>query len=180
LQATNTNSALFSIFSHDFLGIGNVKSLFGTAPDFWNTLLGLMAQLPPSLLANEGAMTKLALFSLPIVRVVDYFAGATNAMRCDVTCEKEPSLRATAIYAHENLEPCVGECVVAFCCSIMSGNVQPGVWFPEEAIAGGPDAVAVLSLASTGAHTTEVLGSTTLDLSLDDVWGNSAPAAVVS
>jgi hypothetical protein len=139
-----------------------------------------MAQLPPSLLSNEEIMTKLALFSLPIVRLVDYFAGATNAMRCDVTSERNPDLRATAIYAHGNLEPCVGECVVAFCAAVLSNKVLPGVWFPEEAIAGGADAVAVLSLASTGAHTTEVGG--TVDVSLDDVWGTKGrkPVAAAS
>lgn len=118
-------------------------------------------------------MTKLAIFSLPIVRVVDYFAGATNAMRVDVTCEKAPEVRATAIYAHENLEPCVGECVVAFCSAILSGKVAPGVWFPEEAIAGGEDAVAVLSLASVGAHTKEVSGSKGMELTFGDVWGST-------
>lgn len=158
---------------HDILGVGNVKSCFGTDPGFWNSLLGLMAQLPPTLLSNEEAMTKLALFSLPIVRLVDFFAGATNAMRCDVTAEKLPGLHATAIYAHENLEPCVGECVVAFCCAILSGKVESGVWFPEEAISGGADAVAVLSLASVGAHTTDVIGSSDIDLDISDVWGTT-------
>ena len=150
--------------------MGNAKSLFGTAPAFWNTLLGLMAQLPPSLLANEELMSKLAIFSLPIVRLVDYFAGATNAMRCDVSSSKVPGMRATALYAHENLEPCVGECVAAFCAAILSGVVPPGVWFPEEAIAGGADAAAVLKLASVGAHTVQV-ESSYLDLSCEEVWG---------
>jgi hypothetical protein len=163
--------SFWSTNSHDVLGVGNVKSLFGTAPGFWNTLLGVMAQLPSSLLSNEEIMTRLADFSLPIVRLVDYFAGATNAMRCDVTSSKDPALCATAIYAHENLEPCVGECVVAFCSAILSNRVPAGVWFPEEAIAGGADAVAVLSLASVGAHTTIVNGSSGVNLSMDDVWG---------
>mmetsp|Transcript_2999 Transcript_2999/g.8197 ORF Transcript_2999/g.8197 Transcript_2999/m.8197 type:complete len:185 (+) Transcript_2999:649-1203(+) len=164
-----TPNQTIRINSHDVLGVGSVKSLFGTAPGFWNTLLGAMAQLPSSLLANEQIMTKLAIFSLPIVRVVDYFAGATNAMRCDVTCDSDSSIRATALYAHENLEPCVGECVVAFCCAVLAGHVQAGVQFPEEAIAGGESAVSVLSLASVGAHTKEVSGGG--DLKVDDVWG---------
>lgn len=155
---------------HDNLGVGNVKSLFGTAPDFWNALLGLMAQLPPSLLSNEDLMEKLAIFSLPIVRLVDYFAGATNAMRCDVTCAKDPSIRATMLYGHENLEPCVGECVAAFCCSVLSGSVKPGVSFTEEAIAEGSDAAAVLGLATVGCHTVEV--ESTIGVSRDEVWGN--------
>jgi hypothetical protein len=159
-----------STFSHDILGVGNAKSLFGTAPAFWNALLGLMAQLPPSLLANEELMSRLAIFSLPIVRLVDYFAGATNAMRCDVSSSMVPGMRATALYAHENLEPCVGECVTAFCAAILSGVVPPGVWFPEEAIAGGADAAAVMKLASVGAHTVQV-ESSDLDLACEEVWG---------
>jgi hypothetical protein len=162
---------------HDVLGVGGTKCLFGTAPGFWNTLLGVMAQLPQSFLANEDLMTKLALFSLPIVRVVDFFAGATNAMRCDVTSDKEPSLQATAIYAHENLEPCVGECVVAFCSAVLSGSVPAGVWFPEEAIDSGADAAAVLDLASIGAHTVEV--ESTIDISCEQIWGKASTKEAV-
>ncbi|KAG7346837.1 saccharopine dehydrogenase [Nitzschia inconspicua] len=163
---------------HEVFGVGNVQALFGTSPGFWNTLLGLMAQLPSSLLANEDIMTKLAVFSLPIVRVVDIFAGATNAMRCDVTSTKSPELKASAIYAHENLEPCVGECVVAFCAAVLSGKVPPGVNFPEEALANEDDVVAVLSLASIGAHTisTEATG---VDLSSEDIWGPITPKVTV-
>lgn len=43
-------------------------------------------------------MEKLALFSLPIVRIVDYFAGATNAMRVDVSSDKDPSVQEMALY----------------------------------------------------------------------------------
>eukprot|EP00979_Chaetoceros_neogracilis_P012816 scaffold3492_cov192-Chaetoceros_neogracile.AAC.1 len=154
---------------HDVLGIGNVKTLFGTAPNFWNTLLGLMAQLPSSFLANEPLMEKLAIFSLPIVRVVDYFAGATNAMRIDVSCDKDPSVKEMALYAHENLEPCVGECVTAFSAALLSGSVQPGIWFPEEAIVGKEDIAAVLGLAGVGAHTLEVESSD--GLQYENVWG---------
>jgi hypothetical protein len=158
-------------FSHDILDIGNVKTLFGTAPGFWNTLLGAMAQLPSSLLSNEPLMEKLAIFSLPIVRVVDYFAGATNAMRIDVSCEKDPSVQETALYAHENLEPCVGECVSAFCAALLSDSIQPGIWFPEEAIVSKADTATVLGLSGVGAHTLEV--SSRDGLQYEDVWGES-------
>lgn len=137
-----------------------------------------MAQLPPSLLSNEDIMTKLALFSLPIVRVVDYFAGATNAMRVDVTVPNPLSgTRVSAIYAHENLEPCVGECVVAFCCAVLSKRIPPGVCFPEEAVAGGNDAASVLKLASVGAHTIEVEG--TINLAPEEVWGGARSSSVM-
>jgi saccharopine dehydrogenase-like NADP-dependent oxidoreductase len=164
---------------HEVFGVGNVKALFGTDPGLWNSLLGVMAQLPSSLLANEDIMSKLAFFSLPVVRVVDYFAGATNAMRCDVTSSKNSSIRATAIYGHKNLEPCVGECVVAFCAAVLSGRVSPGVKFPEEAIADEDDVKAVLSLASVGAHTTSV-DATSLILKRTDVWGSSRTNSLVT
>ena len=90
-------------------------------------------------------------------------------MRCDVTSPKEPSLKATALYAHENLEPCVGECVVAFGAAVLSGVVRPGVWFPEEAIDAGADAAAVLDLASVGAHTVNV--DSTIGIQNEQVWG---------
>lgn len=153
---------------HDNLRVGNVQSLFGTAPDFWNALLGLMAKLPSSLLANEDIMRNLSIFSLPIVRLVDTFAGATNAMRCDV---KTDAMCLTAIYAHENLEPCVGECVVAFCAAVLGGAVAPGVHFPEEAINSGPEIAKVLEMASVGAHTEVRISGSTKALANEEVWG---------
>lgn len=119
---------------HETLKIGSVKSLFGTAPDFWNSLLGFSAKFPPSLLSNEPLMLKLSSFSMPIVRIVDKFAGAINAMRVDVTYMDTKSISAT--YAHRDLEPCVGECVAAFAAAILSDEVgvKPGLWFTEEAI----------------------------------------------
>ena len=157
---------------HDNMHIGSVTSLFGTAPNFWNALLGLMAQLPDDILSDEDLMRKLSIFSLPIVRVVDYFAGASNAMRCDISSDKEPNLSVSAVYAHDNLEPCVGECVVAFGCAVLSGAVPPGVLFPEEAV-GGADVTAVLGLASVGAHTVEV-ETKNLALSREEMWGDLA------
>jgi len=162
---------------HEVLGIGNVKTLFGTAPGFWNVLLGAMAQLPSSLLSNEPIMEKLALFSLPIVRIVDFFAGATNAMRVDVSSNKDPSVQEMALYAHENLEPCVGECVTAFCAALLGDRVTPGVWFPEEAIVTEEDVSSVLGLSSVGAHTLEVKSSD--GLQFEDVWGSGSEKRVL-
>ena len=159
--------------------MNNVQSLFGTAPGFWNSLLGVMAQLPSSLLSNEPIMEKLAIFSLPIVRLVDMYAGATNAMRCDVSYNDDKNdnklITETALYAHENLEPCVGQCVVAFCDAILSSesSVPSGVWFPEEAINTPDDVRRVLELSSRTAHTAIVDSSTgTVDAS--EIWGKSA------
>jgi hypothetical protein len=161
---------------HDVLGIGNIVTKFGTAPGYWNFLLGLMARLPPGWLSNEVWMEKLALFSLPIVRLVDYFAGATNAMRVDITTRNPNTTTddlsvVSAVYAHENLERCVGECVVAFGAAILSGSVRPGIWFPEEALTQDEDITTVLQLASVGAHTVEAYGPNHTSLSTVAFWG---------
>jgi hypothetical protein len=174
---------------HDNLRVGNVACRFGTAPNFWNALLGGMAKLPTSWLQNEELMRNLSVFSLPIVRLVDAYAGATNAMRCDVRTtmktkdndgDNDDGTCYTAIYAHENLEPCVGECVVAFCAAVLGGVVRGGVHFPEEAMASGDDVAQVLAMASVGAHT-EVhssgsssgtsSSSNTVNLAHESVWG---------
>jgi hypothetical protein len=162
---------------HDCLGVGSVSSKFGTAPSFWNTLLSAFGSMcPKSILEDEEVMRKLSTLSMPIVRLVDYFAGATNAIRVDLVANhgkidhKIGGHLATAIYAHDNLEPCVGECIVAFAAAILSGKVPAGVWFPEEAIQGSADTAAVLGLASVGAHTTIVHG---LDLSQEQVFGHA-------
>lgn len=71
--------------------------------------------------------------------------------------------------AHENLEPCVGECVVGFCAALLGDKVSSGIWFPEEAIVSQEDTAAVLGLAGVGAHTLEVQSGD--GLSVVDVWG---------
>jgi saccharopine dehydrogenase-like NADP-dependent oxidoreductase len=155
--------------------ITNVSSRFGTAPGFWNTLLSWMAKLPKSLLANEELMYKLSTFSLPLVRLVDLFAGATNAMRCDVYAGNDndkTGIHATAVYGHANLEPCVGECVTALAAAVLSDNVvSPGVWFPEQAIQNPSDVASVLHLASVNAHTTTV--ESNFGLTQEQIWGES-------
>jgi hypothetical protein len=67
----------------------------------------------------------------------------------------------------------IGECVAAFCDAVLSKSVvPPGVWFPEEAIAGGADAATILELTSVVAHTLQV-ESSDLDLSCEEVWGSA-------
>jgi len=78
-------------------------------------------------------MRSLSLFSMPIVRIVDKYAGAKNAMKVDLTYLNK---KVSATYAHNDLEPCVGECVAAFTAAILSDEigVKPGLYFAEEAI----------------------------------------------
>lgn len=131
--------------------VPNVSSRFGTAPLVWNYLFGGMKVLPRSLLYNRNAMQAFALFSEPIIRLVDRLVGATNAMRVDVTgCAlrrdgtKVGRETITLRVAHDDLEMCVGLATAAFALEVArsmydfgSGDgatptVLPGVFFPVE------------------------------------------------
>jgi hypothetical protein len=98
-------------------------------------------------------------------------------MRCDVTTSKDPTVRATMIYGHEDLEPCVGECIVAFCCAVLAGAVPPGVHFPEEGITDEDNAASVLSLATVGAHTVEA--NSTIGSGPGELWGTAVAERVL-
>jgi hypothetical protein len=164
---------------HEVLGVGSTKCLFRHSTWILEYIIGHHGTTSPSLLANENLMTKLAVFSLPIVRVVDFFAGATNAMRCDVTSDKGSSLRATAIYAHENLEPCVGECVVAFCSADPKWKCSPRSLVSRRSYCQVCRCgCSFRSLASVGAHTAEV--DSTFNLSGDEIWGKALPSAATT
>ena len=72
----------FCFFSLYLTGIDNVETFFGTAPVIWNRLFTAMANLiPQAALKNVDLMNKFALFSLPMVRLVDMIVGCTNGMR---------------------------------------------------------------------------------------------------
>ena len=72
----------FFFFSLYLTGIDNVETFFGTAPVIWNRLFTAMANLiPQAALKNVDLMNKFALFSLPMVRLVDMLVGCTNGMR---------------------------------------------------------------------------------------------------
>ena len=112
----------------------NCSSRFGTDPLPWNYLFGAMKAVPRSLLYNRDAMQNFALFSEPIIRLVDKLVGATNAMRCDVTATNGD--KVTLRIAHPDLEQCVGLATAAFALEMIKQNkeqtVKPGVWFPSE------------------------------------------------
>lgn len=112
------------------LGVAHACSRFGTAPRFWNRLFGGMKLLPKRLLADRGAMQALAVFSMPIIRVVDRLVGATNAMRVDAYAAD--GRRVTLKAAHADLEQCVGQATAAFALELLDGGVPPGVHFPAE------------------------------------------------
>ncbi|CAE7801719.1 unnamed protein product [Symbiodinium sp. CCMP2592] len=115
---------------HRCLGIPNITSSFGTAPDVWNLMFGAVRILPKSVLGNRGLMQGVANFSMPIISAVDRLVGATNAMRVDARSETGEAV--TLRITHSDLEDCVGLATAAFGLEVLQGQVPPGAWFPAE------------------------------------------------
>ena len=113
------------------LGVPNVSSRFGTDPLPWNYLFGAMKAIPRSLLYNREAMQAFALFSEPIIRLVDKLVGATNAMRVDAKSADGKHV-VTARMVHPDLEVCVGLATAAFAVEVLKGTIEPGIWYPAE------------------------------------------------
>ncbi len=134
---------------HRVLGVPNVATFFGTSPNVWNLLLRGMAMLPTSVLQDRRLMQALAVVSEPLVRVVDKLTGSTNAMKV-VGTSKDGKTTATALYAHQDLETCVGEGIAAFAAQLLAGKIKPGVHYPEEICASPALREDVFRLATTG------------------------------
>ena len=115
----------------------NVSSRFGTDPLIWNYLFGMIKTLvPTSLLQNQNLMQQVALFSEPIIRLVDKFVGSTNAMRVDVTLLSTTSTsttttstttnttttKKTSLIVHPDLESCVGLATAAFALEVLKSS----------------------------------------------------------
>ena len=127
------------------LAVANCASRFGTAPGIWNSLFAAMKLLPSDLLVNRAAMQGLALFSMPIIRLVDKLVGATNAMRVDAVskgdCGSAQPAKVTLRCVHADLEDCVGQATAAFAMEMLRGRpglsgaeqtIPAGVWYPAE------------------------------------------------
>ncbi len=127
------------------LGVANCASRFGTAPGVWNSLFAAMKLLPRELLVNRAAMQGVALFSMPIIRMVDKLVGATNAMRVDAVSQALVGAgmpeTVTLRCVHPDLEDCVGQATAAFALEMLRGRshlssgdptIPAGVWYPAE------------------------------------------------
>ena len=79
----------------------------GTAPEIWNTMLGILVALVPRKLGKSTQFSKfLADFSQPLVKLTDAIlritspdkVGETHAMRVDVTGESGTAV--SCVHAH--------------------------------------------------------------------------------
>ena len=93
----------------------------GTAPDIWNTVMGIMVDaVPRSWWRNYAFSNGLAKFSKPLVAVTDRFVGETHAMRVDIT--SDDGRRVTAVQAHESFRRVVGQCCAEFTLALLESR----------------------------------------------------------
>jgi len=112
---------------------GHSSAAMGTAPDFWNTMLGILVTLVPRSWWRSPQFSKfLADFSEPLVKVTDaiFVKGETHCMRVDVTGRQDDKA-VSIVQAHESFRKCVGQSCAEFAMDAVS-NPQPGVQLPEE------------------------------------------------
>ncbi|CAA7398533.1 unnamed protein product [Spirodela intermedia] len=117
--------------THKVLGVPTVSARFGTAPFFWNWgLIAVGNLLPAEFLQDRSKVQKLVQIFDPIVRATDALVGERVSMRVDLECSN--GLSTLGIFSHRRLSVSVGVSTAAFALSVLEGNSQPGVWFPEE------------------------------------------------
>ena len=89
-----------------------------------------MGLIPKPILQNRDLMAKFALFSLPMVYIIDQWVGSANGIRVDAITKKGDTY--TGLLTHEDLEQSVGDAICSFAVQSLKGKVKPGVHFPEE------------------------------------------------
>ncbi|MEW5311277.1 MAG: hypothetical protein WDW38_003005 [Sanguina aurantia] len=134
--------------AHKYLRVPGVSTRFGTDPFVWNWLMWLMARLIPRFLLNDVKFAQsMAKLSDPLVRTVDKLVGEAVAMRIEIDFSKGKN--SAGLFVHKKLSESMGYSVAAFADSILQGNTDVGVWYPEEQGA-LKDRRRFFSIASTG------------------------------
>ena len=117
---------------------GSSSSAMGTAPDVWNTMLGVLVSIVPRRLwRNEKFSKFMADFSQPLVKATDNLlqrtsvdgVGETHAMRVDIIGEEGTCV--STIQAHESFRWCVGQSCAEFALDLLD-NPLPGVALTEQ------------------------------------------------
>ena len=126
---------------------GHSYAAMGTAPNLWNTMLGLLVEwIPRSWWSLERFSKGLADFSFPMVWMSDKWlewtgVGETHAMRVDVTFVPEGRRRdnktpmgVSIVQAHDSFRTCVGQSCAEFALDLLHGQKppRPGVYVPEQ------------------------------------------------
>lgn len=117
---------------------GSSSAAMGTAPDIWNSMLGLLvAVVPRSWWRSHRFSQFMADFSEPLVWATDKWLrrtdtagiGETHAMRIDVRSIDGTKTMST-VQAHDSFRQCVGQSCAEFALDCLEFP-DPGVYLPE-------------------------------------------------
>jgi hypothetical protein len=117
---------------------GSSSAAMGTAPDVWNTMLGILVSLVPRKLWRIEKFSKfMADFSQPLVKATDILlqkisddgVGETHAMRVDIIGEEGSCV--STVQAHESFRWCVGQSCAEFALDLLE-HPAPGVALTEQ------------------------------------------------
>jgi predicted dinucleotide-binding enzyme len=118
---------------------GSSSAAMGTAPDLWNSMLGLLVNLIPRQWWRKTKFSKfMADFSEPLVWATDQWlktvdsqgVGETHAMRIDVKSVDDKHTVST-VQAHDSFRQCVGQSCAEFALDCLDFP-DPGVYLPEQ------------------------------------------------
>ena len=124
--------------------LGNSYAAMGTAPDLWNSMLGILVNIVPRPFWRNAKFSKfMADFSQPLVLATDALmkqtgTGETHAMRIDVSSiasPRETSKGVSIIQAHDSFRKCVGQSCAEFALDILrddNDTNKHGVYLPEQ------------------------------------------------
>lgn len=115
------------------------SAAMGTAPDVWNTMLGVLVRLVPrSWWRNERFSQFLADFSQPLVGATDawlnwrdpFANGETHAMRIDATLDDQSGI--SIVQAHDSFRHCVAQSCAEFAMDCLEYPSPGTVSLPEQ------------------------------------------------
>jgi saccharopine dehydrogenase-like NADP-dependent oxidoreductase len=118
---------------HEVYGVHNIISRFGTAPQIWNKMSYFSGKLMKLKQFREGDyLDKYIEKAMPFVRKLDQKVG--RAVAVSVTVIGADNIKREGIYIHSDTVKATGIGVSLLALEILEGHVNPGVFYPEEAI----------------------------------------------
>lgn len=130
----NTVEAL--TLAKSFPQIDSVITKFGSLPDVYNWLTGLMTLLPPGWLASPVVTEFLSQVSYAMTQVTDRFSGTGIAMRLAINGQRQGKPATyLATVTHPNTAEAAGYGTGSIAQLVLSGQLSlPGVWPVEQAL----------------------------------------------
>jgi len=118
---------------HEVYGVHNIISRFGTTPQIWNKMSYFSGKLMTIKRFREGDyLDRYIEMVMPYVRKLDQKVG--RAVAVSVTVIGADNIKREGIYIHSDTVKATGIGVSLLALEILEGHVNPGVFYPEEAI----------------------------------------------